>query len=86
MGEHEGAGGWGFIRGGMGMITQSIASYGRSVGMEIITDASVREVTVTDDRVTGVVTEDGREYRADTVISNASAKGLIAFSRFCCLF
>lgn len=76
MGEHEGAGGWGFIRGGMGMITKSIASYGRSVGMEIITHASVQEVTVTDDRVTGVVTEDGREYRADTVISNASAKML----------
>lgn len=76
MGEHEGAGGWGFIRGGMGMITQSIASYGRSVGMEIITDASVQEVTVTGDRVTGVATEDGREYRADTIISNASAKML----------
>ncbi len=76
MGEHEGAGGWGFIRGGMGMISQSIASYGHTVGMEIITKAAVQEVSVTDDRVTGVVTEDGREFTADTIISNASAKML----------
>ena len=31
MGEHEGAGGWGFIRGGMGTITQAIAAVRRSV-------------------------------------------------------
>ena len=31
MGEHEGAGGWGFIRGGMGAITQAIAAVRRSV-------------------------------------------------------
>ena len=34
MGEHAGAGGWGFIRGGMGTITQAIAAYGRSKGLE----------------------------------------------------
>ena len=30
MGEHQGAGGWGFIRGGMGAITASIARSGRA--------------------------------------------------------
>ena len=32
MGEHEGAGGWGFIKGGMGAITQALAAYGRTQG------------------------------------------------------
>ena len=41
MGEHAGAGGWGFIRGGMGTITQAIASYGKSKGLEIRTNAEV---------------------------------------------
>jgi phytoene dehydrogenase-like protein len=31
MGEHEGAGGWGFIKGGMGKITQAIARVGRAL-------------------------------------------------------
>lgn len=76
MGEHEGAGGWGFVRGGMGMISESIASFGRTAGMEIITDAPVRNITVINDRVTGLVIEDGREFQANTIISNASAKVL----------
>lgn len=76
MGEHEGAGGWGFIRGGMGAISESIASYGRTQSLEIITNAAVQEVSVTGNRVTGVVTEDGREFKANTVISNVSSKML----------
>ena len=76
MGEHEGAGGWGFIRGGMGAISDAIASSGRKMGMEILTDTAVQEIPVINDRVTGVVTTDGREFMADKVISNANAKVL----------
>ena len=61
MGEHEGAGGWGFIRGGMGRISEAIAGYGRSVGLET---------------VTGIATRDGREFDANIVVCNASAKAL----------
>ena len=42
MGEHAGAGGWGFIRGGMGTITQAIAAYGRAKGLDIRTDCGGR--------------------------------------------
>ena len=35
MGEHEGAGGWGFIKGGMGTITQAIAQSGARFGLEV---------------------------------------------------
>jgi phytoene dehydrogenase-like protein len=74
MGEHQGAGGWGFIRGGMGSITQAIAASGRRFGLEVLTEAGVGEVVVAHGRATGVRTLDGREFSARAVISNASAK------------
>ena len=76
MGEHEGAGGWGFIRGGMGRITEAIAAYGRSVGLETVTGAWVERVKVANGRVTGIATRDGREFGANIVVCNASAKAL----------
>jgi phytoene dehydrogenase-like protein len=76
MGEHQGAGGWGFIRGGMGAITASIARSGERFGMQVLPDAPVAEVLVTAGRVTGVRTTDGREFHAKVVASNASAKTL----------
>lgn len=76
MGENAGAGGWGFIKGGMGMITQSLASAAREHGATILTDSAVREVRTVDGRVRGVITTDGRSFSAPVVISNASAKHL----------
>ena len=43
MGEHQGAGGWGFIKGGMGMITQAIAQSGARFGLEVKTDSGGRQ-------------------------------------------
>ncbi|WP_181703470.1 phytoene desaturase family protein [Chthonobacter albigriseus] len=76
MGEHEGAGGWGFIKGGMGAITQSLASYGRSVGVDIVTNADIKEIRVAGGRATEVVTATGDVYRAKAIASNASARHL----------
>ena len=76
MGEHAGAGGWGFVRGGMGAITQSIARSAQRFGMQVLTDAPVAEVTVENGRARGVRTADGREFRARVVVSNASAQTL----------
>ncbi len=76
MGEHQGAGGWGFIRGGMGAITASIARSGQRFGMQVLTDSPVAEVLVTGGRASGVRTADGREFHAKVVASNASAQTL----------
>ena len=57
MGEHEGAGGWGFIRGGMGAISEAIAASGRRHGLEIRTGAEVAKVEVSGGRVSRVVTK-----------------------------
>jgi len=76
MGEHEGAGGWGFVRGGMGAITQAIARSAQRYGMEVLTDAEVQRIEVRDGRVTGVHTADGRTFHARAVACNADARTL----------
>ena len=74
MGEHAGAGGWGFVRGGMGTITQAIAAAGRERGMEIRTEAAVAAIDTAGGRVTGVTLADGSRIMAPIVASNVSAK------------
>jgi len=76
MGEHQGAGGWGFVRGGMGAITSAIATSGARFGMEVQTCSPVAEVLVAGGRARGVLTADGREYRAKVVACNAAAPTL----------
>jgi phytoene dehydrogenase-like protein len=76
MGEHEGAGGWGFVRGGMGAISEAIAESGRRHGMEIKTGAEVVRVEVKDGRAARVVTAGGEEHEAKVIACNASCKVL----------
>ncbi len=76
MGEHAGAGGWGFVRGGMGAIPAAIARSGARFGLEVLTDAPVAEILVADGRARGVRTTDGRSFAAPVVVSNADAKTL----------
>ena len=74
MGENAGAGGWGFVKGGMGAITQSLASCGREKGVEIKTDSPIARVKVANGRATGVVTVSGDEYDSRLIIANVNAK------------
>ncbi len=74
MGENAGAGGWGFVKGGMGQITQSIASSAAAQGATILVNSGVREVRIIDGCARGVITSDGRQFDAPIVISNAHAK------------
>ena len=80
MGEHAGAGGWGFIRGGMGTITQAIAQSGREKGLVIRTEAEVASIDSTNGCATGVTLADGTRYEARVVASNVSAK--LTFLKF----
>jgi phytoene dehydrogenase-like protein len=76
MGEHEGAGGWGFVKGGMGAITQALAAYGATLGVKIVTNAEIAEIGISNSRATEVVTTSGDSYRAKIIASSASAKHL----------
>ncbi len=68
-------GSWGFVRGGMGAITQELARVVREAGGEIRTESPVREIKLEGKRMTaGVVLESGEEIDAPTVCSNADPK------------
>jgi phytoene dehydrogenase-like protein len=67
-------GAWGHAIGGMGAITQAMASAARERGVEIETDAPVREVIVEKDRAAGVVLADGRVVRARAVAANVNPR------------
>jgi len=63
-------GAWAYARGGMGAITQAMASSCRALGVDILTDAGVAEVRQVAGRVTGVALEDGRDFDAPLVAAN----------------
>ncbi|HXI40368.1 MAG TPA: NAD(P)/FAD-dependent oxidoreductase [Bryobacteraceae bacterium] len=61
---------WGFVRGGMGAISEAIAQSARRHGAEIRVSAPVQKIAVSGNRVRGVVLATGEEIDADTVASN----------------
>jgi phytoene dehydrogenase-like protein len=65
---------WGHALGGMGAITQAMARAARGAGVEIETDAPVREVLVEKGRACGVVLADGRVIRGAAVAANVNPK------------
>jgi phytoene dehydrogenase-like protein len=75
MGQTDGQRGvWGYVRGGMGRITASIADYVRSKNGTILTNAPVARIVVKSERCQGVVLEDGREFKSRIVVSNCDPK------------
>lgn len=75
MGEVDGAiGAWGFARGGMGAISESLASSFRASGGTVRTGASVDKVLVQNGRAAGVVLDGGEEIRGRLVVSNLDVK------------
>lgn len=65
---------WGHAIGGMGAITQAMARSAAGYGVEIETDASVREVLIEKGRAVGVVLENGRLVRGGAVAANVNPK------------
>ncbi|MGE4340596.1 MAG: phytoene desaturase family protein, partial [Pigmentiphaga sp.] len=70
------AGPAGFVRGGMGTISEAIAAAGKAAGMEIRCNAEVKRVIVIDGVATGVELKDGETLHAKRVVSNAATKVL----------
>ncbi len=65
---------WGHAIGGMGAITQAMSKAAAEQGVEIRTEAAVREVIVEGGKAVGVVTEQGEAIRARCVVSNLNPK------------
>jgi phytoene dehydrogenase-like protein len=68
VGGHRGL--WGFVRGGMGAVSNAIADSARSRGVEIRTNARVEAIRVENGRTRGVALEGGEEIDAAVVASN----------------
>lgn len=64
----------GFVRGGIGHLSQALARAAQHFGAEIRTDAEVVRVVTKHSAATGVVLRNGDELNATTVISNADVK------------
>ncbi len=62
-------GAWGFPRGGMGGVSNALASAARSFGVDIRTESPVASITVRGGATTGVVLADGEEIDADVVVT-----------------
>jgi phytoene dehydrogenase-like protein len=67
-------GAWGHAVGGMGAISQAIASAAREKGVEIRTDVAVAQILTENGRAVGVVTQGGETLRARAVVSNLHPK------------
>ena len=67
-------GAWGHAVGGMGAITQAMASCCAERGVDLRLSSPVREVLVEAGRAVGVVTESGEAVRAAAVIANVNPR------------
>jgi phytoene dehydrogenase-like protein len=65
---------WGFVRGGIGRLTEAMADSAREAGAEIRTEAPVEQILIEDGRAVGVGLASGEEIRARRVLSNADPK------------
>lgn len=65
---------WGFVRGGMGAISEAIGQSAVASGATIRTNAAVARVLVRHERAQGVVLESGETLSARVVLSNADPK------------
>ena len=64
---------WCYVEGGMGGISNAIASSARAAGVEIRTNCSVKQIDVQNSKVRGIVLDNGEEIQGKTVLSNATA-------------
>jgi len=65
---------WGFVRGGMGVVTELMGEAAREAGCEIRTNAEVERILTVGGAATGVRLTSGEEIAARRVVSNADPK------------
>jgi phytoene dehydrogenase-like protein len=75
IGEIEGEkGAWRLVKGGMGALTQAMAGFARSKGVEIRTQAAVEKILIENGRVVGVRLESGEIINGRCVLANTDPK------------
>jgi phytoene dehydrogenase-like protein len=75
VGEIDGEqGAWRLVKGGMGGLSEAMASFARSKGVEIRTNSAVEEIIVENGRAIGVRLENGELIHARCVLANTDPK------------
>jgi phytoene dehydrogenase-like protein len=65
---------WGYLKGGMGALSEAIARSAESFGAEIVRNAEVERIVVKDGEANGIELSNGTKIRAGIVVSNADPK------------
>lgn len=75
VGELDGErGAWRMVKGGMGALTQAMASFAKSKGADILTDTPVKQVIIENGKAVGVMTASGEKYYARCILANTDPK------------
>lgn len=69
-------GAWGFVRGGMGAVSEAVASAARAAGATLRTGATVERIAVNDGRAARIELRDGTTISAGAILVNADPKTL----------
>ncbi|MBI4527704.1 MAG: NAD(P)/FAD-dependent oxidoreductase [Deltaproteobacteria bacterium] len=68
---------WGFVRGGMGNLSDAIARTAKRFGAEVRTNAEVRQVIIKNGAATGVALQNGDEVSARAILSSADLRSTL---------
>jgi phytoene dehydrogenase-like protein len=63
-----------FVKGGMGALTQALASAARNAGVEIRVGTGVQQIATNEDRAAKVILTSGEEISARGIVSNADPR------------
>ncbi len=75
IGELDGEqGAWRMVKGGMGALSEAMASFARSKGVDILTDAPVEKILVKNGRAKGVRLKNGTIVNAKSILANTDPK------------
>jgi phytoene dehydrogenase-like protein len=72
VGGHRGL--WGFVRGGMGAVSEAIAASARASGATVRVNAAASRLLVRNGRAWGIALEDGEEIEGNVIASNLDPK------------
>jgi phytoene dehydrogenase-like protein len=65
---------WAYVRGGMGGLSNALASSARAAGVELRSDAEVQTIRCRAGRATGVVLTSGEELQADAIVCSTDPR------------
>jgi len=75
MGEVNGIkGAWGYIKGGMGGLTEALSKAAKDLGVDIYTSNEVKKILTKENKVIGIELSNGKIINSKIVVSNADVK------------